>query len=573
MFNNPPSRFEIEKFANEKFEADLERRIDEYARKQTQALAQVRSRGNIGGYLPALIQCKQEKLRAEILVLADAWVGAGTIYAVPLPVGVEKALEKAAAEMTAGTVSALCGELDLMAKRTRIPQNNITGNREIESAMKSALREGKLRLKTQRIQAERSLRAGFPRALQGGGNPAHERRHTEDVTKGAKPIDSATWHNIREDFESLPQAEWSLIWTSRPPVAVFMPIQLQSRWTWFHPTHASLRARASAIFLKGAKARGYDSEDQWLDELRYADFVEFRITGHGTEKLPDGTLADSDWGILKDAVNHSITLCHQLEAGSIPKPIIGRLPIEAIARMEAATAAFMAKFVPKWERKVRTLDGKPDRWVCEAKLLRGLVIHHFETAAREGMMLCASVGEFVTELRAGVARFVHFSVGQYRWLDDAMRNELDTGFTFFVMRANPWAGIPEAERESKWHVGAITGEALAHTALKLMAEATARAASRSEPGAKPEPATERTVSLPQLPNRAAWLTAKLAEREWSKHDLQRHGGPEHRTTQKIQDGSRVQEDILRKVTAGLNSKPTHKGRELPGVVEADIPND
>jgi hypothetical protein len=148
------------------------------------------------------------------------------------------------------------------------------------------------------------------------------------------PTDSATWRSIRQDFESLPPAGWSLIWSSRPPVSL-SGVQLLSQWTWFHPTNAALRARASAIFLKAAKSRGYDSEDKWLDELRNADFVRFQISGHGTEKLPDGTFADSESGVLKDAITHSITLCHQLEAGSAPKAIIGRLPSEPIARMEA----------------------------------------------------------------------------------------------------------------------------------------------------------------------------------------------------------------------------------------------
>jgi hypothetical protein len=136
-------------------------------------------------------------------------------------------------------------------------------------------------------------------------------------------------------------------------------------------------------------------------------------------------------GVLKDAVNHSITLCHQLEAGSAPKPIIGRLPSEAIARLEAATAAFVAEYLPKLEREVPKLEREPDRRGREAKLLRELVIHHFETAARECMVLCVSVAEFEAELRASIARFVQFRVGQYRWLGDAMRNELDAGFTFF----------------------------------------------------------------------------------------------------------------------------------------------
>jgi hypothetical protein len=194
------------------------------------------------------------------------------------------------------------------------------------------------------------------------------------------PTDSATWRSIREDFEGLPSADWSLIWSSRSPVALFLPIQLQSQWTWFHPADASLRTRASAIFLKAAKARGYDTEDQWLDEIRYADFVRFQLTGSGRDRLPDGTFVEHESGDLKDAVNHSITLCHQLEAGSAPKPIIGRLPNEAIARLEAATAAFMAEYWPKLEREVPKLEHEPDRRIREAELLRELVIDQFETA-------------------------------------------------------------------------------------------------------------------------------------------------------------------------------------------------
>lgn len=79
-------------------------------------------------------------------------------------------------------------------------------------------------------------------------------------------------------------------------------------------------------------------------------------------------------------------------------------------------------------------------------------------------------------------------------------------------------------------------------------------------------------SVPQFPKRASWLKAKLAEREWSKHDLQGHSGPEHRTTKKILDGCDVQEGVLRRVIGGLSSKPTHKGRTLPQVEYSEIPN-
>jgi hypothetical protein len=90
------------------------------------------------------------------------------------------------------------------------------------------------------------------------------------------------------------------------------------------------------------------------------------------------------------------------------------------------------------------------------------------------------------------------------------------------------------------------------------------AARRGKRGAAP---------VPRFTRRAVWLKAKLAEREWSKHDLRRYGGPEHRTTQKILEGLDVQMDVLRKAITGLQSKPIHKGRHLPQVSESDIPND
>jgi hypothetical protein len=82
---------------------------------------------------------------------------------------------------------------------------------------------------------------------------------------------------------------------------------------------------------------------------------------------------------------------------------------------------------------------------------------------------------------------------------------------------------------------------------------------------------ERTV--PQFPKRAKWLKSRLAEREWNEHHLEHHGGPEHRTTKKILSGLNVQDDVLRKVILGLQSKPIHNRRTLRPLAESDIPND
>lgn len=101
---------------------------------------------------------------------------------------------------------------------------------------------------------------------------------------------------------------------------------------------------------------------------------------------------------------------------------------------------------------------------------------------------------------------------------------------------------------------------------------------RTEPThAEAEPKNEkidtRADSAPKLLNRASWFKARLAEREWNKHDLQRHAGPEHRTTQKILDGLNVQEDVLQKAIRGLQWKMTHKGINLSEVKQSEIPSD
>ena len=71
---------------------------------------------------------------------------------------------------------------------------------------------------------------------------------------------------------------------------------------------------------------------------------------------------------------------------------------------------------------------------------------------------------------------------------------------------------------------------------------------------------------PAFQKRASWLKERLRERAWSKHDLSRHGGPDHKTVQKILDGSSVREDVLQKVAGALSKR---KGR----VDLLDIPID
>lgn len=153
---NAPSRFEIEKLANEIFQLDLGRRTEEYAQKQKLALAEDKAKRNIDGFVQTLIRCKKERLRAEILAFADGLVEAGLVYGVPLPRWAESALEKKASEITAGVISSFVGEIALHATRVRIPSMGGTGRNEIANTMKSAYHEGRLRLKVRRIQTERA---------------------------------------------------------------------------------------------------------------------------------------------------------------------------------------------------------------------------------------------------------------------------------------------------------------------------------------------------------------------------------------------------------------------------------
>jgi hypothetical protein len=235
--------------------------------------------------------------------------------------------------------------------------------------------------------------------------------------------------------------------------------------------------------------------------------------------------------------------------------------------MEATTAAFLADYLPKLEREANRSGP-----IHDAELLRELVIHQFNLVARECMAVCGSVAEFEAEVHSDIARFVLYGLSQYRWLADAMRKELETGFALFVMRANPWAEIPEADRATAWHVGAITGEALSHTALKLRAEAWARAAEggfRTPKGSAPNVADDDGAASiqpvkvnggngknpePKFPKRGSWLKERLLERGWSNSDPSKYGGPDRKTIEKILRGEAVRNDVLDKAASALSKK-------------------
>ena len=87
-------------------------------------------------------------------------------------------------------------------------------------------------------------------------------------------------------------------------------------------------------------------------------------------------------------------------------------------------------------------------------------------------------------------------------------------------------------------------------------------------------ATEETngvVSVPEFPKRAAWLSDRLRERSWNKHDVSRQRGPDHKTVQKILDGKQVRADILAKLTEALSRAPVTNHLPNPIVTVLQIP--
>jgi hypothetical protein len=94
-----------------------------------------------------------------VLALADAYVEVFTLFGVASDRQTETSLQTTARQMAAGSISAVRVELDLMAKRTKRHPGDPGGHleREIGAAMNTALKEGVLRLKRQRIQIRHSV--------------------------------------------------------------------------------------------------------------------------------------------------------------------------------------------------------------------------------------------------------------------------------------------------------------------------------------------------------------------------------------------------------------------------------
>jgi hypothetical protein len=152
------SRHEIDMFANDAFATARDRLLKKHTKKERRVLGQVRQTHNSGGFLSALITLKADEVRDTILALADAQVEAFTLYRTPSDPYAEKALKTSAQQIAGGSISAVRGQLRLRSVRLRIAEEGrgVPWHLEIERSMRSALEEGLLRLKRQRIRFRNS---------------------------------------------------------------------------------------------------------------------------------------------------------------------------------------------------------------------------------------------------------------------------------------------------------------------------------------------------------------------------------------------------------------------------------
>ncbi len=140
--------------------------------------------------------------------------------------------------------------------------------------------------------------------------------------------------------------------------------------------------------------------------------------------------------------------------------IIARLTPEARSDAERKMAELTAEFLPELERHANESFRK------DAELVAAFVASQLEVVARACHPVCNSPEEFEMELWGGIGQFVKLAVDKIPGLSEAMREELDGGFTFFVLRMNPWEAMLR-EDKTNWYTGGCTGQALTRAALRL----------------------------------------------------------------------------------------------------------
>jgi hypothetical protein len=157
-------------------------------------------------------------------------------------------------------------------------------------------------------------------------------------------------------------------------------------------------------------------------------------------------------------------------AGDLPPSLIARIVPQRFTAMDAGNAAFMAQFIPRLEREANR------SWRTDVALTRDLLLHHFNQTASAVLDVCVTVEEFEEALYNDIVWFTRCAMTHCPFVAEPQQEEWSQGLLLYWSRANPIPRIPDNDRETIWHVGAITAEALCHAALKWRAEAWRRAA-------------------------------------------------------------------------------------------------
>jgi hypothetical protein len=146
---------------------------------------------------------------------------------------------------------------------------------------------------------------------------------------------------------------------------------------------------------------------------------------------------------------------------------------------------------------------------------------------------------------------------------------MSIGFTLYCLRANLWAQIADGERETIWHVGAMTGEALSHAALGWRAEAWKRAAAGQLTNGQAAVAmesestssnTEVVVGGDAIKGRAdartSFVLPILAEKGWSIFEWATNSEVDFHTADDFLKGlTKPYHSTRKKLAEGLGLKP------------------
>lgn len=173
----------VEKFADDAFRVACEDILARSAAQRLRVLGRVSRTGNSGAYVPALVELKKKQVREMILARSFADIEAHTLHHKPCGLRAEQSFEQSAMQIAGGAVSALHGQLHLMETRTKRPINILAGylEREIGAGKQSAVNEGLLNMRRQRLTFENANRLSLPIV------PAETRvRSSEAATRGVR---------------------------------------------------------------------------------------------------------------------------------------------------------------------------------------------------------------------------------------------------------------------------------------------------------------------------------------------------------------------------------------------------